>query len=342
MDPEQRQILKEKRDAISSNVSLEAIRPLLKQYKIFNKYMWQDITSISDVLDLLPTRGPEAFQHFILILREAKYCKEADSLGKSYISIKIPSDLIYKMTSKPLGYCLLINNVKFDEPIEERFGSDVDAKSLKRFFEKINFKVDVKHNLKAFEMRKCIKDFSRSNFKSVDSSIVVILSHGNQEKNKDVILGTDCESMYKEEIIDAFNNEDCSDMQGKPKVFFFIACRGGKKDYGVLKVPKRISTESADSVGITSIMPRISDILVVHSSLPYHISMRDHAEGSWFCQDLVSALENHYLTCDLEDIIKIVNRKLMKRVSREYCVTQAAHSENYGFKKLLLCGNPSN
>jgi len=338
MNKEHRRILKSEHDLLS-NVKLEDLTPFLKEYKIFNQYMWKDIKTTQDMLDQLPHRGPRAFRDIIDILRKAKYDREANHLEDYTLAKKsADKDLYYVMSTNPLGFCLIINNVDFGIPklenvaevqkLENRYGSDVDATSLRDFFEMIDFHVTVERNKTADEMVSCLSEFSRRDFTNVDSMVIIILSHGGQSSNKDIIYGTDCNPIYKSDICDIFDNKNCCQLQNKPKIFFFICCRGKDLDYGV---PKCLPTERIDSSVV--IMPSLSDMFVVHSTLPLQVSLRDFEKGSYFCEELITVLKEHFRTHDLETIIKFVNRNLQNRVSKLYRNIQVAHVESLGGTK---------
>lgn len=343
MNKEHRRILKTEHYLLSK-VKLEDLTPYLKEYKIFNKYMWKDIETTEDMLNQLPHRGPRAFWDIIEILRKAKYHREANQLEDQTLAKKsTEKDLYYVMSTKPLGFCLIINNVEFHKPhseknveyqkLEYRHGSDVDATSLQDFFEMLDFRVTIKRNMAASEMFSCLEEFSQQDFSNVDSMIVIILSHGGQLNNKDFIYGSDHDIIDKSDICDIFNNKNCTQLQNKPKVFFFICCRGKSLDYGVSKC---LPNESSDSCEV--IMPSLSDMFVVHSTLPLQVSLRDHEKGSYFCEELITVLKEHFRTHDLETVIKLVNRNLQNRVSRMYRNIQVAHIESLGgTKKIMFC-----
>lgn len=71
-----------------------------------------------------------------------------------------------------------------------------------------------------------IKTFSqKEEHKDVDSTVVVIMSHG---ASGDKCYGSDGEHVDYADIIDMFNNCNCPNLKDKPKMFFIQACRGGK------------------------------------------------------------------------------------------------------------------
>ncbi len=68
--------------------------------------------------------------------------------------------------------------------------------------------------------------------------VVCILSHGMYGQRRDqhgklisigdFIFGTDGELVSLSKLMNYFNNRQCPALQGKPKLFFVQACRGGK------------------------------------------------------------------------------------------------------------------
>jgi hypothetical protein len=58
----------------------------------------------------------------------------------------------------------------------------------------------------------------------VDSLIVVLMSHGNNED----IYGVDCDKREIMSLVKFFDRDRCPAMKHKPKMFIVNACRGGK------------------------------------------------------------------------------------------------------------------
>ena len=84
-------------------------------------------------------------------------------------------------------------------------------------------------------MKNLIKEFAaRDDFHKVDSSFVIISSHG-REAGKGIdgeVLGIDYEAgsqsyekIYCSDIIEHFTTANCKHLAGKPKVFIFQMCR---------------------------------------------------------------------------------------------------------------------
>ncbi|XP_076358066.1 caspase-2-like isoform X3 [Tachypleus tridentatus] len=216
----------------------------------------------------LPRRGPDAFEKFVEILLETGHYNAAlilepnfkndssisqlstfnnftggldmsvreightqpDNQGINQLRVKPAtrwregSDC-YKMSSCPRGYCLIINNVDFQKLMDERYGSEGDARKLNMVFHEIGYEVTLKTDLTSQQIIDVVEAFSKKpEHEHVDSCVVIILSHGEY----DIVYGTDAEEIRIEKILDCFNNESCPLLQGKPKMFFFQACRGMK------------------------------------------------------------------------------------------------------------------
>lgn len=132
----------------------------------------------------------------------------------------------YKMTARPRGPCLIINNIDFEgDMFPTRKGSDEDAKRFDVIFQQLGFKVIMTRNQTADQMKKLFKDVAAECKQEHDALFVFILSHGSEHG----IYGVDGIEVYLEsEIISCFDNRNCKAMLGKPKVFVIQACRGSK------------------------------------------------------------------------------------------------------------------
>lgn len=132
----------------------------------------------------------------------------------------------YKMTSRPRGPCLIVNNIDFQADwLPTRKGSDEDARRFDDIFKQLGFTVIMRRNQTADEMRKLFKDVASQCKREHDALFVFIFSHGSEHG----IYGIDgLEVCLESEIISCFDNRNCKAMLGKPKVFAIQACRGSK------------------------------------------------------------------------------------------------------------------
>ena len=129
-----------------------------------------------------------------------------------------------------------------------------------------------------------------SSEREVDLSFVCILSHGSSSNTILDITGQ--EVQVEEEIIKEFDNERCPQLigklegwrqsdnklfEGKPKVFLFQYCR-------VAEQAATSGTRGPRSK--TRTPPPVSDILIINSTIPGYVSLRNTVRGSWVVQCL--------------------------------------------------------
>ena len=113
---------------------------------------------------------------------------------------------MYKMTSKPRGKALIINNQEFTMPdmFPFREGADVDADNLENLFSQLGFSVSKHSNMKRIDMMRLLIDFSESlNNDPGDMLIVAILSHGKEHGK---IVTSDCHYIDEESDILRFRS----------------------------------------------------------------------------------------------------------------------------------------
>nr|XP_029135692.1 caspase-2 isoform X5 [Labrus bergylta] len=241
----------------------------------------------------------------------------------------------YRMNSSPRGLALVISNVTFDPraapDLDPRKGGEVDDEVLRKVFTELDYLVTVHRDLTAQGMRTCIENFSRrQEHRTVDSCVVCLLSHGVEG----AIYGTDGELMQLDWVFEAFDNAHCPLLQNKPKMFFFQACRGEEMDCGVEQIDGPVRTCSpsceqrdagregqgdADSrqrgdMGRPRIkLPQRSDMVCGYASLKGTAAMRNTKRGSWFIQEINTALRLHARDTHVADILVQVNGRIKER-----------------------------
>ncbi|XP_026041392.1 caspase-2 isoform X1 [Astatotilapia calliptera] len=245
----------------------------------------------------------------------------------------------YRLSSSPRGFGLVISNVTFDPcaapDLDPRKGGEVDDEVLRKVFTELDYIVAVHRDLTAQGMRTCIENFSRRpEHRTVDSCVVCLLSHGVEG----AVYGTDGKLLQLDWVFEAFDNAHCPLLQNKPKMFFIQACRGEEMDCGVEQIdgPKRTCSPSceqrdagregqgdADSrqrgdTGRPRIkLPQRSDMICGFASLKGQrictAAMRNTKRGSWFIQELNSALRLHARDTHLADILVQVNSRIKER-----------------------------
>lgn len=245
----------------------------------------------------------------------------------------------YRMNSPRRGFALIISNVTFDPcaapDLDPRKGGEVDDEVLRKVFTELDYLVTVHRDLTAQGIRTCIENFCRRpEHQNVDSCVVCLLSHGVEG----AIYGTDGQLLQLDWVFEAFDNAHCPLLQNKPKMFFIQACRGEEMDCGVEQIdgPARTCSPSceqrdagregqgdADSrqrgdMGRPRIkLPQRSDMICGFASLKGQrictAAMRNTKRGSWFIQELNTALRLHARDTHLADILVQVNGRIKER-----------------------------
>ncbi|KFM82425.1 Caspase-9, partial [Stegodyphus mimosarum] len=300
MNSEHRKIFEKNRSYLKDNVDKDQLKESLINSKLFTSCMLKDIyKGDAELFEELPTRGPKAFYKFLSVLRDAGYLRVAVELENAalnnYVIQLNHEDDTYQLSHDTAGHCLIINNMQFDN-LKDRAGSDKDEKGLETFFRRVGYKVVCPRDKPAEEMLSILEEFSLSDFKNQDSCVVVILSHGGNDKNLDAIYGKDGNYILLNEILAMFNKSE--DLVGKPKVFFIQACRDQ-----VSKGEKISRTNSYNK-------SEFADILLLQSTLPYHESYRDPERGAYFCQCLIQVLNDHYCKYDLLTMTHFIEDKM--------------------------------
>lgn len=181
----------------------------------------------------------------------------------------------YKMTARPRGPCLIVNNIDFEAEIfPTRKGSDEDARRFDDIFSQLGFTVIMRRNRTADQMKDLFKEVASKCKCEHDALFVIILSHGSEHG----IYGTDgMEVHLEDEIISCFDNRNCKTMIGKPKVFVIQACRGAAKDYGG-------DGDVLDAVAVSNVLENLSTGAVPATSS----SQENQVPDSWMKSDRTS------------------------------------------------------
>ena len=129
------------------------------------------------------------------------------------------------MKNSPRGFCVIINNVNFDNnPEKKRVGSDVDARNLTETFSRFDFTVVVRKDCSANEMVLIAEEFASKDHSRFDCFVFVVLSHGEE----DCVCGVDNNSVKIEDLRRKFRGNKVPSLLTKPKWFVIQACQGGE------------------------------------------------------------------------------------------------------------------
>ncbi|KAH6932597.1 hypothetical protein HPB50_008018 [Hyalomma asiaticum] len=242
MDPELRRKLKDPEliKAMVACIDFDVLAPSLQSRGIMTAAMVDDIREKEGLdernlclLHRLPKRGPLAYDRFVSILREMRMYQAVSLLTgeappeppASTSAPPSPPHNVYSMIHSPRGMCIIINNHDFGGLAPQRDGSELDVLRMKALFEAFHFNCIVRSDLSAQRMKALLSWAAQSKQQQgADCLVVILMSHGKQ----DLIDGSDGEQLHLvDDVYSLFNNENCPSLQGKPKLFFIQACRGG-------------------------------------------------------------------------------------------------------------------
>ena len=139
----------------------------------------------------------------------------------------IPSPALYTMETKPLGKFIIISNWNFKiardngKELKDRPATKRDVARLKETFSSL-FDIFETSNLTAMEMGNCLSFYGTKDHSKYDCFACCILTHGNQNS----LFGVDGGELDIQYALSSFKMTPT--LKGKPKLFFFQACRGIK------------------------------------------------------------------------------------------------------------------
>ncbi|XP_061059923.1 caspase-8 isoform X4 [Eubalaena glacialis] len=262
-------------------------------------------------------RGPDEFSNDVsqLLIREGslEMLAMSDSPGEKD-SESQTSNTVYRMKSKPRGYCLIFNNYDFsiarkDVPklhsIKDRNGTDLDAEALRKTFSELHFEIVHYKDYTAKKICEVLKSYQSMDHNNKDCFICCILSHGD----KGIIYGSDGQEAPIYELTSYFTGSKCPSLLGKPKIFFIQACQGDNYQRGIAVETDSEQQEAyleMDSSLQKRYIPDEADFLLGMATVNNCVSYRSTMEGTWYIQSLCQSLRER---CPRgEDILTILTK----------------------------------
>uniref|UniRef100_A0A8C6ZB01 Caspase-8 n=1 Tax=Nothoprocta perdicaria TaxID=30464 RepID=A0A8C6ZB01_NOTPE len=191
----------------------------------------------------------------------------------------------YKMENNPHGYCVILNNYIFKNPILNREGTIKDGGKVKEVFNRLQFETVEYMDLEANQLYAKVEEYSKKDHSNMDCFVCFILSHGEKDK----IKGTDEECINIKDILLCFSGSNCPSLAGKPKLFFIQACQGSESHPHVMLEEDWSVFLETDAVPLPSIPDR-ADILLGLSTVEDFESYRSRETGSVYIQCLLQFL----------------------------------------------------
>lgn len=240
--------------------------------------------------------------------------QDTERKSTSIVSEKAKS---YKMSSTPRGFVLIINNEFFPNGIH-RTGAQQDGEMLTRLFTDLGFEVNMMKDQTAYEIEEALLRFSQlETLHQVDSLVVVLMSHGNNEN----IYGVDCQKRDIMSLVKFFDRDRCPAMKNKPKMFIVNACRGDMVDHNVRLGGTQPCFDRIHSDSIPTSLdrqpPANSDFVIAYSTFPGYVSLRHEQQGSWFIKNLFEVFRDHSTGEHVMDMLTQVNDKVASMSEEE-------------------------
>lgn len=207
-------------------------------------------------------------------------------------------DKVYRMKSKPRGYCVIFNNYDFSkarenipklQTMKDRNGTDLDAEALLSTFSQLHFETVHYKDSTAKEICEVLKNYQRMDHKKRDCFICCILSHGDEG----IIYGSDGQEASIYELTSYFTGAKCPSLAGKPKIFFIQACQGNNYQGRIAVEADSREKEACldmDSLCRKRYIPDEADFLLGMATVKNYVSYRNPMEGSWYIQSLCQSL----------------------------------------------------
>ncbi|XP_031783182.1 caspase-1-like [Nasonia vitripennis] len=214
----------------------------------------------------------------------------------------------YNMENPNRGKCVVFNHETFATHLEPRKGSSVDTRKIKQTFQQLGFTVDICNNYEYYDIIEKLDELRREDHSDNDCLCIFVLTHGMAD---DFICAKD--TNYKlDKIWKPFTADKCSTLAGKPKLFFFQACRGDNLDHGVRMIRSRRTQTDGSGSDTSYRVPTHADFLFGYSTVPGFYSWRNPEEGTWYVQSLCDVLDEYAATRDLVNMLTITNRNVVE------------------------------
>ncbi|CAH1775431.1 unnamed protein product [Owenia fusiformis] len=279
-------------------------------------------SKMSDINEMLKKLAVSKYEPILDVVIEKV---KPDDLGMRQLSKNL--DEVYKMTSKPRGRALIINNEDFSKTkLQNRDGSTIDRVRLETLLRGFDFEVETLLDKTAQEINDILEDERRRHDHHYnDAFILVILSHGTNKPNS-CVYGVDGAKVPINTITSYFEGKNCPDLKGKPKLFFMAACQGNTchsaTDYANAPSPdeSQMSEPNIPSIPDTDDGPSDkphkhtkADMLVACASVEDYVSFRDEQLGTWFIYHLVKVFGEEAHQKDINKLLTKVKRDVANR-----------------------------
>ncbi|XP_054420012.1 caspase-2 isoform X3 [Pteronotus mesoamericanus] len=327
MHPHHQEALKRNRVVLAKQLLLcELLEHLLEKDIItleMREHIQAKVGSFSqnvELLNLLPKRGPQAFDAFCVALRETKQGHLEDLL------LSTLSGLQHVLPPLSRDYDLGLSC-----PVSE---SCPPHKQLRLSADTMEHSLDNRDGPPCLQVTPCTPEFYQAHFQQemeeklqkfaqlpthcvTDSCIVALLSHGLEGG----VYGVDGKVLQLQEVFRLFDNAHCPSLQNKPKMFFIQACRGDETDRGVDQQDGKSSAASPECEEsdasrqelLKMRLPTLSDMICGYACLKGTAAMRNTKRGSWYVEALAQVFSERACDTHVADMLVKVNGLIKER-----------------------------
>ncbi|NP_001035238.1 caspase-15 [Monodelphis domestica] len=184
-----------------------------------------------------------------------------------------------------------------------RPGAKQDISRIKNWLEKCKFEYtycDDPDEEELFEKLTQFRDGINGIKEEVSCCLVTLMAHGG----KGHIKTKSNERVNLSDIFEMFNNENCPALQEKPKIFVIQACRGDKRDGGVVQAddePMELDLSEKKR------LPTSSDYYIIYATQDDHVAFRHPRDGSVMIQAIDEVFRQHGKKWHIADFFTQVN-----------------------------------
>jgi len=210
----------------------------------------------------------------------------------------------YRMDHPRRGRAHIFNQHSFEGDIlqeKRRDGTDQDVKNLRSTLDSLNFDVIVHQDKRCREIEDILENLANEDHSDADCLFVALFTHGGEEE---MVWAYDLQ--FSTEIFwSTMSSTNCPSLAGKPKIYLVQACRGQEPNE-----PFRVAKAGRNSSNgnFTMTIPNHADSLLIYSSIPGFVSLRDPVSGSWLVQAFCRVMDTEKYDDDLVSIVTEVNR----------------------------------
>ncbi|XP_061054826.1 caspase-2 isoform X2 [Eubalaena glacialis] len=327
MHPDHQEALKKNRVVLAKQLLLsELLEHLLEKDIItleMREHIQAKVCSFSqnvELLNLLPKRGPQAFDAFCVALRETKQGHLEDLLlttlaGLQHILPPLSCDYNLSLPFPVCESCPCRKQRRLSPDTVEHSLDHGDGppglqvKSCTPEFYQTHYQLEMQEKLRNFAQLPA--------HRVTDSCIVALLSHGVEGG----VYGVDGTLLQLQEVFRLFDNANCPSLQNKPKMFFIQACRGDETDRGVdqqdgknhERSPECEESDASKEEGLKMRLPTRSDMICGYACLRGTAAMRNTKRGSWYVEALAQVFSERACDKHVADMLVEVNALIKER-----------------------------